>query len=287
MISKEAQKKIAQLILEYKLYLLYRSVGPQVLSRNQLKTLLQSTFASKLGRTQAPVIESYLATHEQVAVNLAPKDIRAGAIQFLERMNTRYVNKLADHIGADIQSVVEGNTFQAGRMPFIDSKEGAAVSEALQDPNLHSKNLRGILTGKVENWQYRYKTIVTTELNRASNWGAMDAILHNSPDQSPDQLYVFKQGNKPGHGACKHCEKFWYMADGITPKVYLMSQLIANGSNIGKKAKDWMPTIDATHPNESHILSELRPGFGFINGEIEWMSKDHNEYDKQQGKNPI
>lgn len=48
-----------------------------------------------------------------------------------------------------------------------------------------------------------------------------------------------------------------------------------------------MPTIDATHPNESHILSELRPGFGFINGEIEWMSKDHNEYDKQQGKNPI
>ena len=109
MISKEAQKKIAQLILEYKLYLLYRSVGPQVLSRNQLKTLLQSTFASKLGRTQAPVIESYLATHEQVAVNLAPKDIRAGAIQFLERMNTRYVNYSIDSCGQYHMRSSDGN----------------------------------------------------------------------------------------------------------------------------------------------------------------------------------
>lgn len=282
MISKDAQKKIAQLIYEHKLFMKYRTIGPQTMTRKELKDLVNSKFASFLGPTQVPVIESYLRTHEQIAIQIAPMAVRDGAIKFLERMHTRYVEKLADQMGADINSAIEGNL-----MPLIDRREGAAVYEALQDPKLHSKNLRQILTGKVDNWQYRYKTIVTTELNRASNWGALDAIVHNSPELGPEQIMVFKQGNKPGHGACKHCERFWYLPDGITPKVYKLSELIGNGSNIGKKAAQWMPTVDSTHPNESHILSEIKLGFGFISGELEYINSTHNELLKQQGKTGI
>lgn len=281
-ISKDAQKKIAQLIYEHKLLMKWMTVGPRTLTKKEIKDLLNSKFAKFLGPTKAPVIESYLKTHEQVAIEVAPIAVREGAIKFLERMHSRYVDKLADQMGADINSAIEGNL-----MPIIDRREGQAIYEALQDPKLHSKNLRAILTDKVENWQFRYKTIVKTELNRAANWGSLDAIMHNSPELEPHQIYVFKQGNKPGHGACKHCEKFWYMADGITPKIYLLSELIGNGSNIGKKAAQWLPTVDSTHPNETHVLSEMKIGFGFINGEIEYIKLGHNEYEKQKGKRGI
>jgi hypothetical protein len=259
--------------------MLYRTVGAQTMTRAQLKDLFNSQFVKFLGPTEVPVLEAYLKTHEQIAVEIAPRAVRDGAINFLERMHTRYVTKLADQMSADINSAIEGNL-----MPIIDRQEGAAIYEVLKDPKHHTKNLRSILTDRVENWQFRYKTIVTTELNRASNWGAMDAIIHNSPELTTDEIVVFKQGNKPGHGACKHCEKFWYLFDGITPRVYKLSELISNGSNIGKKAKDWMPTVDSTHPNESHVLSELKPGFGFVNGEITYIGKEHNEYIKQRGR---
>jgi hypothetical protein len=277
-ISKEAQKKIERLIYEHKLFMKYRTIGPQSMTRGEIKDLLTSKFATYLGPAEVPVIEAYLKTHEQVAKEFAPIAVRDGAVKFLEKMHLRYVEKLADQIGADIQSAVENNL-----MPFIDRREGTAVYEVLKDFKNHAKNLRQTLVGRVDNWQFRYKTIVTTELNRASNWGSLDAIVHNSPELSPDQIYVFKQGNKPHHGACDHCAKFWYLNDGITPKVYLLSELIANGSNIGKKQKDWQPTVDSTHPNETHVLSEIKPGFGFVNGNMTYVGNSYNEFKKQRG----
>ena len=50
-------------------------------------------------------------------------------------------------------------------------------------------------------------------------------------------------------GACQHCIRL-YLTGGIgsEPKVFLLKELIANGSNIGRKPVDWLPVIGATHP---------------------------------------
>ena len=280
-ISKTAQKMIEQAVARFKAFLRFKAVGPQSLTRAELLDLMRSgllTTDEKI-KVQAPVQEAYLDTHAQMVDDgPAPKQVRDGALNFLERMMDRYTGKMADQMKTDVVTAVEHNL-----LPFTDRGEGGIIYEALQDKELWKKNLRGILKGKVDNWEYRYKTIINTELNRASNWGAMDAILHNNSELAPEQITVFKQGNKPGHGACKYCAKFWYMDDGMTPKVYKMSELIANGSNIGKKAADWLPTVDSTHPNETHILSELKPGFGFRNGSLEWVDENHDEHNHQRG----
>jgi len=277
-LSKKAQVKIDKAVESYKAYLRYKAVGPQALTRDQLMDLIRSGKLGKETAVKAPINEAYLHTHAQMVDNLpAPRQVRDGALDYLERMMDRYTSKLGDQLKSEVLSVVEGTI-----MPIADRREGAAVYEALQDPKIWSKNLRTLLKDRVENWEFRYRTIVNTELNRASNWGAMDAILHNNPTQEPHELVVFKQGNKPGAGACPECAKFWYLEDGMTPRVYKMSELLANGSNIGKKKADWKPTIDSTHPNESHILSELKPGFGFQNGGIEWISESHDEFKKQR-----
>lgn len=280
-ISKKAQAQIEKAVARYKAYIRYKAVGPQALTREELKELIRSGMLTKETVTQAPVHEAYLHVHSQVATTPAPRQVRDGALDFLERMIQRYSDKLGEQIKTDVLTAVEHNI-----MPFSDRREGQAIYEALKDKDIWKKNLRTLLKDKVQNWEYRYRTIINTELNRASNWGSMDAILHDNAHLDPSQITVFKQGNKPGHGACDHCAKFWYLEDGITPRVYKMSELIANGSNIGRKAKDWLPTIDSTHPNETHLLSELKPGFGFVGGGLEWISDAHDEYARQRGQKP-
>ena len=110
----------------------------------------------------------------------------------------------------------------------------------------------------------------------------MDAILHNNKGKSADDITVYKVGPHDG-STCDHCYRFWFLDDRLTPRVYKMSELMANGTNIGKKQKDWKPTVDATHPNERHLLQELRPGFGFKSGKLEWIGQNHDEYKKQRG----
>lgn len=302
-LSKKAQKKIEKLVELYKAYLKLKSIGPSAITREQLRDLIRQGWIKSNEKIQAPVTTSYLLTHAQTAEvsqahaeeaaenegmiahvpaaakapRQASKTTQAGALDFLDRMMDRYIGKAADQLKTDILTTVEGTI-----MPIIDRREGKEIYEALQDKDLYKKNLRNLLKDKVDNWEHRWRTIVGTELNRASNWGAMDAILTNNPASQPDQIMVYKQGNKPGHGACKYCSKFWYLEDGITPRVYTMAELAANGSNVGRKAKDWLPTIDSTHPNETHILRELKPGFGFVNGSLEYVGKDHSEIDHQR-----
>lgn len=278
-LSKKAQSMIDKIVARYKAYLRFKSVGPQACTRAELLELVRSGMLTKEKKVESPVGEAYLHVHEQLVDNTpAPRQVRDGALDFLERMHARYTDKLTDQVASDIQSSIEGSI-----MPFANRRDGEAVYEALQaDKDLWKQNLRGMLKDKVDNWEFRYKTIISTELNRASNWGAVDAILHNNPELEPGQITVYKQGNKPGGGACSACSHLWYMPDG-TPKTYKMSELLANGTNIGRKQKDWLATIDSTHPNCSHILSELKPGFGFVNGSLEWISHGHDEYKKQKG----
>lgn len=276
-LSKKAQNKIDEIVKRYKAFLKLKTIGPHAVTREEMIDLIRSGMLTKKVQVKAPVHEAYLHTHEQMVNDLpAPRQVRDGALDFLERMHKRYIDKIADQISADVQSTVEGTLSS-----MFDRRAGSQIYEVLQSDDLFRTNLRGLLRDKVNNWEWRYKTIVNTELNRAANWGAMDAILHNNPAKAPEQIVVFKQGNKPGHGTCKHCEKFWYLDDKVTPRVYKMSELIGK-TNVGKKAKDWEPTIDSTHPNESHVLIELKPGFGFINGSLEYVGEDHDEFKRQR-----
>jgi hypothetical protein len=49
-------------------------------------------------------------------------------------------------------------------------------------------------------------------------------------------------------GACKHCIKLYLDYD-LKPKIFLLSELRANGTNIGVKADNWKPTLGSLHPH--------------------------------------
>lgn len=65
-------------------------------------------------------------------------------------------------------------------------------------------------------------------------------------------------------GACRHCIRL-YLTNGIgsKPRIFKLSTLLANGSNIGRKAKDWKPVVGPTHPWCRCTLSEYDSRYEF------------------------
>jgi hypothetical protein len=66
----------------------------------------------------------------------------------------------------------------------------------------------------------------------------------------------------PNPDACDTCRKLYLKPDG-TPRIFKLSKLAANGSNVGRKRRDMLPTIDATHPYCHCTLVHVPDGFGF------------------------
>lgn len=276
-LKKKTLTKIEQAIEHFVNYLRYKSVGPHILSKDQLKKLVMLGYINSKEVPRTAVIEAYTKTHDLALDDApAPRVMRQGAVDFLERMFDGYSQKAGQQLKTDLMATIESHL-----MPLFDRREGQAIYEVLKDPKIHSKYVGNALRGVVKNWESRWKTIVGTELNRASNWGSMDAIITNNPEKQPDEIIVYKIGPYDG-ATCQYCKKFWFLEDGKTPRLYKMSELMANGSNIGRKAREWKPTIDSTHPNERHILHELKPGYGFVNGSLQYISKDHSEFTKQR-----
>lgn len=277
-LKRKTLKKITVLTRRFIAYMKYMSIGPHVLTKRELKDLVRSGQITSTKAPKTAISQVYNKTHGDLAELSAPKTHREGSIDFLERMFERYADKAGQQLETDILGEIESQI-----MPFVDRQEGKHIYDLLRDKDIHKKYLGRALKDRVENWQNRWKVIVNTELARASNFGAVDAIFENNKDKSPDEVYVYKTGPHDG-ATCEYCYRFWFMSDRTTPRVYTMAELIANGSNIGRKQSEWLPTIDLTHPNGRHLLVEIRPGFGFDkNGGLQYISKDYDERRKQRG----
>lgn len=97
---------------------------------------------------------------------------------------------------------------------------------------------------KTGDWSRDFDRIVQYTSQLAYEKGKAAAIMRKYGDDG--DVLVYKRVYP---GACKHCIRL-YLTQGIgsEPKVFKLSELEANGSNIGKKVADWLPTVDPIHP---------------------------------------
>lgn len=106
-----------------------------------------------------------------------------------------------------------------------------------------------------------------TEMHNAVEEAKAIVIAHRSPDHDPR---VFK---RPRPDACKFCVLLYLRPDGVTPRVFKLSELLANGTNVGRRAgrptrsgrsrTEWKAVIGAVHPFCKCELSVLPDGMGF------------------------
>jgi hypothetical protein len=132
------------------------------------------------------------------------------------------------------------------------------IGEELQRGVLERKSTTSIVSEigrRTEVWNHDWVRIVETEMNNVFQQGRAQTIRETKGGDS----IVFKDVFS---GACKVCIKV-YLTNGIgsQPILFKLSELEANGDNIGLKQSDWKPTLSGVHPFCRCHLRSLPEGY--------------------------
>jgi hypothetical protein len=163
------------------------------------------------------------------------------------------VTGLGTKIGKDLSNIVIENS----------KKQRAQYEKILQDTiaagaekSRSAREIASDLGHATKDWARDFDRIADYVLHEAFDTGKAMSILREA-EAAGEEAYGYKEVYE---GACQHCISL-YLTDGIgsKPRIFKMSTLIANGSNIGRTVKEWKPVIGCTHPWCRCELYHLRP----------------------------
>jgi hypothetical protein len=106
-------------------------------------------------------------------------------------------------------------TLQARPLPAIQAQGQTAALQRLEDVT--------------PQWQTEWTRTARTELAEAYNHGAVQAVVEEGAETVV---------RIPSVRACLSCRRLYLEADGA-PKILLLSELLANGTNEGRKEPEW------------------------------------------------
>lgn len=190
------------------------------------------------------------------------KNLKAGAYipqTFKEKATIESIRK--QFLG-DIKSI-NGKIFSdlTGIINNDEIKNRKAYEEVIRNEieqgTLKRKTYREIaneIHHKTGDWSRNFDRIVQYVGHQAFDEGR--AALYEKQDGENAQVYkdVYP-------GACKHCIRL-YLKSGIgsEPKVFKLTELRANGNNIGRKVAELKPVIGSTHNHCRCTLHKLEEG---------------------------
>jgi len=160
----------------------------------------------------------------------------------LQNVKTRAytdISGLGNRIKGDVaNSAIAIDKKQAAKYRGIIKKEAV---ESIKNRVTVGEFARS-LGHKTGDWARDFGRIADFVLHQAYDEGRAMSIL----EKYGDEALVYKQVLE---GACDHCISA-YMTNGLNSKpiVFKVSELIANGDNIGRKTKSWLPVVGPMHP---------------------------------------
>lgn len=167
----------------------------------------------------------------------------------------------------DITSL--GNRMRTGLSNVVlknNMEQSVLVQKMIREKTIKATELRMGARGLAadfastsEDWEVDWLRIAYYLTHEAFNSGRAQSILKNHGADAEVYFDVYP-------GACKHCREL-YLTDSEDPDsepiVFKLKDIIANGNNIGRKAKDWKPTISPTHPYCRCTINFKKPGFAW------------------------
>ena len=129
-------------------------------------------------------------------------------------------------------------------------------------------------------WAKDLNRIVDTEMNNIFQQGRAVEMIERAKGKDP---LVYKDVFE---GACRHCIAFYLTAGlGSEPRVFHLSDLLANGSNIGRKVVDWKATVNGVHPHCRCLLRQLEEGkkWDKETKRFEWDKEEIRRREKELG----
>lgn len=275
---KAIRSKLSIIFERYGLYLKFRTLGPGSLKKEELLKLVRAGMIRPEDLRRPVIMDAYMSAHQDLIQGASRKAVRDYALEHVRHSAGTWIDKFVEKATDEMTEVAAHAALQHRHQMISTTRSEMAEGMGRRTNAEIARRIRN----KTEDLGKDWDRVVTTELAQASNLGAFDAIIENNRSKKPSDILVYKTGPHDGK-TCKHCLKFWFLDDGATPRVYKLSELVANGSNFGKKAKDWQPTVGITHPNERHYLLELPVNWGFSGSTLNYVGQGHNEWKVQRG----
>lgn len=170
---------------------------------------------------------------------------------------------------------------------YLDSARERAKAEVLHhvlSAEQEGQPSSGALAGKlVDVWSKvtnDVMRIADTETQRSRATGTLEGITMLNLQAGIDDAMVFFVVVRDGL-RCKECTRLHLMPDGVTPRVWKMSEV---GTGYHKRGEN-NPKVNGLHPHCRCSLATLMPGYGFdAAGMVRFVGRGHNEYATQRGR---
>lgn len=151
------------------------------------------------------------------------------------------LNSLGNRIGTGVSNlIIKANQEQQHKLKEIVREKAITAVKYRQS----ATKLASELGHATEDWERDWLRIAYYLLHEAYNTGRAQNILKEEGEDAEVYFDVLE-------GACKHCREL-YLTDPedehSQPKIFKLKEIIENGSNIGRKSAEWLPTIGPIHP---------------------------------------
>jgi hypothetical protein len=170
-------------------------------------------------------------------------------IDVVKSQTLKDIRTLQGKIFNDVNQVVVSNTHE-GQIDFLKEK----IQEGLRKKKSTSQITSDIahLTG---DWNRNFHRIVEYNLQTSYELGKAEYFKSVYGDEVLVYKTVFEK-------ACSHCIKA-YLTSGVgsEPRVFKLSTLYSNGTNIGRKVAEWLPVVGPMHPYCRCSLHVVTPGY--------------------------
>lgn len=165
-------------------------------------------------------------------------------------------NRIADSVN---QTIIEID--QAQR-----SKYEQVISEEVQDVIKNKKSIKELISKlghRTKDWTRDFGRISDYVMHQAFEEGRAQQIK----SEHGDDALVYKDVYP---GACSTCIKL-YLTDGLgsKPVLFKLKDLVANGTNIGRKKDELKPVVGPTHPH-------CRCTLGYYDPNYEWDERSQS-----------
>jgi hypothetical protein len=196
-------------------------------------------------------------TYDQVEEELRRDPVTLGpverrALQAARNSAGQYCRGLGNTVDEELRAVaIEADDAQAA---WFREHIEEATAEAIARRSTVD-HLRSELGHRTDDWARDLERIAATELKNAHSEGVASYI----EEEAGDQALVAKI---PNPGACPSCLEA-YTTDGATPRVFTLAALRANGSNVGRKARERKPVVESHHPHCDCELVQVPAGYTF------------------------
>jgi hypothetical protein len=174
------------------------------------------------------------------------------ALEYAKRRAAAYVRGLGNRLSTSLETLAIETEREVRRDLMERIRREVSDARVRRDT---ARQLASAIGRETGDWSRNLDRIARTELQETHQHGW---AAHFRATTGADTLVA----KRVDDNACPDCKRLYLEPDG-TPKIFVLSELEANGTNVGLPRSQWVATVGTIHPYCTCVLVRVPKGFGF------------------------